>query len=207
MRRHVERRTPARSRSPGSARCRARFTPGAARKREPHPAASIRRASRQRLRPPICSSNRAGPPRHAERDAQRAGAFEKRVLRPFDRRPRSHSPDAPQRIAAAALVSGPLAARVVNCEKLPCVPRRSGVHIAESSRPSNFSGGNVMGTRRMVLPMPCSPRIFQKGGSCGASRRAAARAECAAGPSAAHAAPVAPTAPTRVPAHTTSGCG
>src|SRR4051812_46678701 len=27
--------------------------------------------------------------------------------------------------------------------------------------PSNFSGGNVIGTRRIVLRMPCSPRIFQ----------------------------------------------
>jgi len=50
---------------------------------------------------------------------------------------------------------------VVNSEKLPCVPRRSGVHIAESWWPSNSSGGNVMGTRRMVLRILRSPRIFQ----------------------------------------------
>src|SRR5580704_11915994 len=53
--------------------------------------------------------------------------------------------------------------RVVNCEKLPCVPFKSGVDIAESSLPSNFSGGKVIGTRRMVQPIPCLPRIFQKG--------------------------------------------
>ena len=52
--------------------------------------------------------------------------------------------------------------RVLNSVKLPCVPRRSGVHIAESKRPLNSSGGKVMGTRRTVLPMECSPRIFQK---------------------------------------------
>src|ERR1035441_7665082 len=35
--------------------------------------------------------------------------------------------------------------------------------MAESRRPSNFSGGKVMGTRMMVLPMELRPRIFQKG--------------------------------------------
>ena len=52
--------------------------------------------------------------------------------------------------------------RVLNSVKLPCVPRKSGVHIADSKRPLNSSGGKVMGTRRTVLPMECSPRIFQK---------------------------------------------
>src|SRR5579863_9383298 len=52
---------------------------------------------------------------------------------------------------------------VVNCEKLPWVPFRSGVAIAESILPSNFSGGKVMGTRRMVEPIPWFPRIVQKG--------------------------------------------
>ena len=42
----------------------------------------------------------------------------------------------------------------MNCEKLPCVPFRSGVHMAESSLPSNCSGGNVIGTRRIVQPTP-----------------------------------------------------
>src|SRR5579872_6096781 len=35
--------------------------------------------------------------------------------------------------------------------------------MADSSRPLKSSGGNVMGTRRMVQPMECRPRIFQNG--------------------------------------------
>ena len=35
--------------------------------------------------------------------------------------------------------------------------------MADSSLPSKGWGGKVMGTRRMVEPMPWSPRIFQKG--------------------------------------------
>ena len=46
---------------------------------------------------------------------------------------------------------------------VPCVPSRSGTHMAESWAPRNFSGGKVIGTRRMVLQMLCSPRIFQNG--------------------------------------------
>src|SRR5690242_1192379 len=42
---------------------------------------------------------------------------------------------------------------VVNSVKLPCVPHRSGVDIAESTRPSNGSGGNVIGTRKIVEPI------------------------------------------------------
>ena len=53
--------------------------------------------------------------------------------------------------------------RVVNWEKLPCVPRRSGVDIAESSLPLNLSGGKVIGTRMMVDPMCCFPSRVQKG--------------------------------------------
>ncbi len=39
---------------------------------------------------------------------------------------------------------------VVNTVKLPWLPRRSGTHIAERRTPFlSFSGGNVIGTRRM----------------------------------------------------------
>ncbi len=53
--------------------------------------------------------------------------------------------------------------RVEKNEKLPCVPRRSGVHMADSNRPLNFSGGNVIGMRRIVQSTWCCPRIFQNG--------------------------------------------
>src|SRR5215471_1701780 len=56
----------------------------------------------------------------------------------------------------------PDALRVVYSANVPCVPSRSGVHIAESIRPLNFSGGNVIGTRRMVDAIWCSPKICQK---------------------------------------------
>jgi len=42
---------------------------------------------------------------------------------------------------------------VENHENVPCVPRRSGVDIADNWRPLNWSGGNVTGTRRIVLPI------------------------------------------------------
>ena len=35
--------------------------------------------------------------------------------------------------------------------------------MADSIFPSNFSGGNVIGNRKIVQSIPCSPRIFQKG--------------------------------------------
>ncbi len=35
------------------------------------------------------------------------------------------------------------------------------MHIADSSTPANFSGGNVSGTRRILQGIPCSPRIDQ----------------------------------------------
>ena len=35
------------------------------------------------------------------------------------------------------------------------------VTMLEKTTPLNFSGGNVMGTRMMVLKIPLSPRIFQ----------------------------------------------
>ena len=44
---------------------------------------------------------------------------------------------------------------------VPCVPRRSGTHIPESSSPRNGAGGNVIGTRWMTLQMCLSPRSFQ----------------------------------------------
>src|SRR5580704_6001236 len=50
-----------------------------------------------------------------------------------------------------------------NKENVPCEPRKSGVDIAESSRPLKSSGGKVTGTRRIVLPTPCRSRIFQNG--------------------------------------------
>jgi hypothetical protein len=50
---------------------------------------------------------------------------------------------------------------VEKCEKLPWVHARSGVDIAASIRPLNFSGGNVIGTRMIVEPMHCLPRICQ----------------------------------------------
>ena len=37
------------------------------------------------------------------------------------------------------------------------------MHIAERRRPLNSSGGNVIGTRKMVLPIACSPSSFQNG--------------------------------------------
>ena len=43
------------------------------------------------------------------------------------------------------------------------MPRISGVHMADKDNPLNFSGGNVIGTRRMVLKMPCLPSICQNG--------------------------------------------
>ncbi len=43
------------------------------------------------------------------------------------------------------------------------MPRRSGTHIADSRTPRSFSGGNVIGTRRMQLKMPYLLRTFQKG--------------------------------------------
>src|SRR5580698_7941786 len=64
-----------------------------------------------------------------------------------------------------ARLSGPSSApsRFLNKEKAPCDPRRSGVDIADSSRPLKSSGGNVTGTRRIVLATPCRSRIFQNG--------------------------------------------
>ena len=35
--------------------------------------------------------------------------------------------------------------------------------MAESTWPLNFSGGNVIGIRRMVLWISCSPNSFQNG--------------------------------------------
>ena len=52
---------------------------------------------------------------------------------------------------------------VVNCEKLPWVPFRSGVHIAESSLPLNFCGGKEIGMRSTVEGMPFSPKMAQNG--------------------------------------------
>ncbi len=49
----------------------------------------------------------------------------------------------------------------LNREKEPCVPFRSGVPMAESSRPLNFSGGNVTGTRRMVDRIRWRPKMAQ----------------------------------------------
>ena len=46
---------------------------------------------------------------------------------------------------------------------MPWLPLRSGTLIAESKVPLNFSAGNVIGTRRIVLTMPWSPRVFQNG--------------------------------------------
>ena len=43
----------------------------------------------------------------------------------------------------------------------PCVPRKSGTHIALSNAPANFSGGNVSGTRSTFDGIPCSPRMRQ----------------------------------------------
>ena len=53
---------------------------------------------------------------------------------------------------------------------MPCVPSRSGTHMAESCAPWNLSGGNVIGTRRTVLQMPCSPRMVQNGFDLRSSR-------------------------------------
>ena len=61
--------------------------------------------------------------------------------------------------------------------------------MAERRRPLKSSGGKVMGTRRMVLGMELSPRIFQKdsllrrisimGGESGMRRRPRRRMRCA----------------------------
>ena len=40
----------------------------------------------------------------------------------------------------------------------PRVPPQVGTHIADNSTPRSFSGGNVIGTRIMLLKMPRSPR-------------------------------------------------
>ena len=63
----------------------------------------------------------------------------------------------------AAFLDCGLAGRVVNSVNVPCVPRRSGVDIALSCAPWKRSGGNVIGTRRIVLQMPCSPSTDQNG--------------------------------------------
>ena len=44
----------------------------------------------------------------------------------------------------------------------PWLPRRSGTHIPESRWPLKGTGGNVMGTRWIVLRMFFSPSSFQK---------------------------------------------
>jgi hypothetical protein len=47
-------------------------------------------------------------------------------------------------------------------ENVPWLPRRSGTHMPESSRPRNLTGGKVIGTRWMIEKMCRSPSSFQK---------------------------------------------
>src|ERR1700756_2603535 len=54
-------------------------------------------------------------------------------------------------------------ARVVQRQKVPWLPFKSGTHIPESSTPENFSGGNVTGTRMTELKMPALPSQCQNG--------------------------------------------
>ncbi len=75
-----------------------------------------------------------------------------------DRRPKQLAADviafALDVVDFAACLRVVVGVRVVYCEKVPCVPRRSGTHIADSCTPRSFSGGNVIGTRMMQLKMP-----------------------------------------------------
>jgi len=53
---------------------------------------------------------------------------------------------------------------VVKKLKLPCVPRRFGhAHAGEEDAVLELLGGNVIGTRWMLLETQRSPRIFQNG--------------------------------------------
>jgi len=47
----------------------------------------------------------------------------------------------------------PSSLSVLKNENVPWLPRRSGVHIAESNSPLNGTGGKVMGTRWMMEKM------------------------------------------------------
>ena len=52
---------------------------------------------------------------------------------------------------------------VLKYENVPWLPRRSGTHMPESSRPFlNGTGGNVIGTRWMIEKMFFAPSSFQK---------------------------------------------
>ncbi len=52
---------------------------------------------------------------------------------------------------------------VLKKEKVPWLPRRSGTHMPESSRPFlKGTGGKVIGTRWMIEKMCFSPSSFQK---------------------------------------------
>src|SRR6476659_9461451 len=53
--------------------------------------------------------------------------------------------------------------RVVQKQKVPWLPFRSGTHIPESRTPENFSGGKVTGTRRTEQKMAASASQCQKG--------------------------------------------
>jgi hypothetical protein len=68
-------------------------------------------------------------------------------------------------------------------ENVPWVPRRSGTHIADSSCPSTFSGGKVIGTRSTVALTPCSPSTCQKALLRAAARSGACRPASRQGPS------------------------
>ena len=54
-------------------------------------------------------------------------------------------------------------ARVVQKQKVPWLPFRSGTHMPESSTPGNFSGGKVTGTRMTEQKTPALPSQCQKG--------------------------------------------
>src|SRR5580765_1306114 len=53
--------------------------------------------------------------------------------------------------------------RVVQRQKVPWLPFKSGTHMPERRTPENFSGGNVTGTRMTELKMPALPSQCQKG--------------------------------------------
>src|SRR5262249_27222548 len=51
----------------------------------------------------------------------------------------------------------------VQKQNVPWLPFRSGTHMPESRTPSNFSGGNVTGTRITEQKIPALPSQCQKG--------------------------------------------
>src|SRR5216683_8434969 len=53
--------------------------------------------------------------------------------------------------------------RVVQKQKVPWLPFKSGTHMPESSTPGNFSGGKVTGTRITEQKTPAFPSQCQKG--------------------------------------------